>query len=74
MNDALSMWVVYDHPRDHPDKWVARRWEVRAGITAATSDVRFAESLDALRDMIPPGLAMIPRVPQDDPAIAEVWL
>ena len=23
----LSMWVVYDHPSDFPDRYVARLWE-----------------------------------------------
>ena len=31
VSDALEMWVVYDHPLDHPDGFIARRWLVRAG-------------------------------------------
>ena len=23
----ISMWVVYDHPKDYPDSYVARLWE-----------------------------------------------
>jgi hypothetical protein len=27
-NDVLSLWVIYDHPRDHPDHFVVRRQQV----------------------------------------------
>jgi uncharacterized C2H2 Zn-finger protein len=28
MNAPLSMWTIYDHPRDYPAYFVARRWEI----------------------------------------------
>jgi hypothetical protein len=28
---ALYMWTIYDHPRDKPDKFVARCWRIARG-------------------------------------------
>jgi hypothetical protein len=71
----LSMWVVYDHPIDMPEHFVARMHEVlESGASVATSNVIVADSLAAVRRALPPGLARIPRYPADDPNIVEVWL
>jgi hypothetical protein len=72
----LPMWSVYDHPQDHPNHWVARRWEVGGAGTepVATSQLFKAETLEALRQMLPPGLHCMPRAPGDDPNIVETWL
>lgn len=73
---ALSMWVVYDHPSDFPDWWVARRWDIVTGVNEpVNSGVVFtARTLSGLRDLLPEGLYRMDRNPQDDPAIVEVWL
>lgn len=73
MSNVLSMWTVYDHPSDHPAHWVARRWEV-AKEAKPTQDLLLADTLEALRAQLPPGLYRLPRQPGDEPAIAEVWL
>lgn len=26
MGDPLKLFVIYDHPRDYPSKWVVRQW------------------------------------------------
>lgn len=70
---SLSMWTVYDHPSDMPDAFVARMWLVGPEVRA-TGSVLTADTLEALRDKLPPGLACLPRRPDDDPAIVEVWL
>jgi len=72
--DALEMWVVYDHPRDMPDYFIARLWEVEAGKTTATPILRAAPTLDEVRAMLPHGLVNIGRMPEDEPQIVEIWV
>lgn len=68
------MWVLYDHPRDMPNSFVARRHVVRPGRTTATEDCIIGPTLEAVREQLPPGLACFPRSPQDELHIVEVWL
>jgi hypothetical protein len=75
MNDeALGIWTVYDHPRDFPDCFVARRSLSSAGGIFMTDEVVTAATLEELRALLPPGLYRIDRDPLDDPVIVEVWL
>lgn len=69
----LSIWTVYDKPRDHPDKYVARRW-LTTPQPVPTSDIFLADTLDSLRQQLPPGLIQMQRQPGDDPSILETWL
>ena len=39
-----------------------------------TDDVLLDDTLDALRNRLPPGLVQMPRDPSDDPNIVESWL
>lgn len=71
---ALSMWVVYDHPRDMPEQVVARRHEVRGPLSGPTSDYVTGDTVEAVRGLLPPGLHCMPRTPWDEPQIVEVWL
>lgn len=73
-SDVLVMWTVYDHPRDYPTKFVARRSEIRGGVAYMTNDMFVADSLDELRAWLPPGMSRMSRFPADDPVIVEVWL
>lgn len=72
--DLLSIWTVYDHPRDYPASFVARRSEVIDGVVQVTADMFVADTLDELRALLPPGLYRLPRFPGDQPHIVEVWL
>src|SRR5690606_2009018 len=29
--DCLTQYVIYDHPRDHPEYFVVRPWDIEAG-------------------------------------------
>jgi len=71
---VLHMWTLYDHPRDHPDAFVARRHIIVAGATAPTPDMFVADSLAELRALLPPGLVCVPRSALDEPSIVESWL
>ena len=72
---ALSMWTVYRRPRDYPDRWVARRFEIGArSDPLPTNDMFVANSLPELRALLPSGLACIPRSPGDDFVVVESWI
>lgn len=73
--NLLSVWTIYDHPRDYPDGFVARRHEVRpGGTTVATLDAVFAATLEGVRAKLPPHLHYIARSPEDEAHIVESWL
>lgn len=71
---TLSMWIVYDHPKDYPAHFVARRWMILPAEALATADFFFAETLEGVRELLPPGLHRLPRAHGDEPVVAEVWL
>jgi hypothetical protein len=74
MEEYLSMWTIYDHPRDHPEVFVARRWEVRDEPTP-TSELMISGDLEYIREqMRARGLYCLERSPDDDPKIIETWL
>lgn len=73
--DALVMWTVYDHPTDFPNDYVARKWELDSTGVHATDEVILHRRLAAVRgQMRVRGLTRLPRFPQDEPKIIEVWL
>lgn len=80
MNDCLSMWVVYDHPRDYPDHYVARQFLIRTGTktasVVATASIVQSDSLEIIREMMldQMGKVNIGRYEDDDPYIVEVWV
>lgn len=69
---GLDIWTIYRHPRDYPDKYVARKTVVPPGTP--TNDMFIAGSLDEARALLPRGLHRMPRSAEDDPVIVEVWL
>jgi hypothetical protein len=71
----LRWWVIYDHPSDYPDEFVAREWlQLRIGLVR-TGDVRTAPSLDAVRELLPGDVShRFPADPEDDPCIVESWI
>jgi hypothetical protein len=78
-NDILDGWTIYDHPRDYPADFVARRWIAnRDGTVTATNDILRHTDLDTVRGMLgrvsPKHSYRMPRMPDDDPNILEVWL
>jgi hypothetical protein len=74
MND-LTMWTIYDHPRDHPTKFVARRWIINSEGNHPASEILEADDIDDLRrEFLRCGLVCLTRNPEDDPVIVETWL
>jgi hypothetical protein len=72
----LPMWVVYDHPLDYPDGFIARLW-MSLPKPQPTTETLTAPTLEGLRNKIrkrAPWTTLLMRSPEDDPAIIEVWL
>lgn len=73
--DAVKEWqanpmiVIYDNPRDIPGKFVARLWK----YGRATMDCVVKDTLEEIRQEIPPGFYRMGRQHMDDPVIVEVW-
>lgn len=73
----LSMWTVYDHPRDFPNNYVARRFEIGGGGSGPkiTTDLMVGFDLEQMRGYLRSlGLTVIPRSEGDDPVIVECWI
>lgn len=71
---ALSMWTIYNHPKDFPHSYVARRFEASASGPVATHDIIQGE-LDAIRKSFwQAGLVCLTRNDADEPQIVETWL
>lgn len=72
---VLPIYVVYDRPKDHPDKIVVREWD---GVTEKPSLIAHGfETIDLAREWIQktvPGAHRMPRFPTDDQVVVEVWL
>jgi hypothetical protein len=74
----MDVWVIYDHPIDHPGTFVARRWVAGSGgedDVRPTAELMFADTIEELREeMTKRGLVCIPRSQRDDEKIVEAWL
>ena len=67
---VLPMWMIYDRPKDHPDGFIARRFE----SIMPTGDT-LAGELEELRSTFEAaGLFRLPRSEDDEPQIVETWL
>jgi len=70
----LPVWVVYRPiTREYPGRWVARM-HITLPQLRPTRFVLTHDTLDELRDMLPPGMVQAARDPADVPEIEEVWL
>ena len=82
----ISIYAVYDHPKDYPNNWVVREWRSLAGFCknpqsfASVWDgthplgAKVFATLDEARESLPPGLALVERNEDDDPVVFETWI
>lgn len=66
----VTLWTIYKHPKDYPDKFIARKFI----LDKPTDDIRIGNTLEEVRDMLPPGLIRLDRDFTDDIVIVETWL
>lgn len=71
---GLPMIVVYRHPIDFPDKFVARLHESMPPRAGPTNIVVIGDTLDEIRAKIPQGMVCMQRHQNDDVNIVEVWI
>jgi hypothetical protein len=73
----MEMFVVYERPRDYPDKFVVRRWWIgkTPGEPEADKDWFYlGETLDDVRAHVPGWCVRLERDPNDEPHIVECWI
>ena len=73
---VMIVWVIYDHPKDFPDVFVARPQFVMEDHSVVPCKVAWANpDLDVIRNALAAiGLTCLTRSPGDDPKIVETWL
>ncbi len=71
--DTLYCFTIYDHPKDAPDCFVVRRWALRGNNSYPSRPSAPRRSSKHERRSLP-GLVLMPRGPEDDPAIVETWM
>jgi hypothetical protein len=72
--NRLPMWVIYDHPTDFPDHFVARM-HYSLPTPEPTGHVMLSPNVESLRDFFAAsGCTLFTRSPEDDPVIIETWL
>ena len=72
----MTVWVVYDHPKDYPDAFVARPQFVMADNSIVPCRAAWInDNLEAIRDALAAtGLTCLTRMQGDDPKIMETWI
>ena len=71
---AITQYVIYDHPRDHPGYFVVRPWDIENGVvTPRLVAAQFNELAAARAWCEQLELVCIGRTSADDPTILEVW-
>jgi hypothetical protein len=76
---VLSMWTIYNRPKDYPDGFIARRFEVGRGEPPAwpvqVTDHTLTGELEAIRaTFLAIGMTCLNREPGDEPPVVETWL
>ena len=66
----MEIYVIYKHPMDYPDKFVARKFI----FDQPTEEVILENTLEKLREKLPFGLTCVERYENDDPVIVETWI
>ncbi|MDR3554756.1 MAG: hypothetical protein P4L55_08370 [Syntrophobacteraceae bacterium] len=72
---GLPLWVVYDHPADHPDHYIARKFLITNFAVEPTTRCAQSRRLQVLQTALQrKGLTRLARDISDDPVILETWL
>jgi len=72
----LTIYVVYDRPKDFPTKIVVRaRYATRDGAIRPSKTARVFDSIEQAQSWCSrKGLYRIERFPDDEPQIVEAWI
>ena len=66
----IPLITIYYNPSDYPGKYVARLFD----CSNPTHYIVLADTLENIRQSIPPTMRCFRRHPDDDPCIVEVWI
>jgi hypothetical protein len=74
--ETLAIYVIYDHPKDFPNTYVAKRdWIMSGRVVRDTAFILVSPNVEQLRDIFKQnGLTKLPRDPNDVPVILEYWI
>jgi hypothetical protein len=71
----LSLWSIYDHPKDFPDDFAARLFHVDKNGSHPTEKVMVGSSLNQIRAAMQcAGLTCLMRNQEDPPHLVETWI
>lgn len=72
---SLRLYAIYDHPTDHPNHWVVRRWEYHHGHDQPDAEPILCSSIEEARQHIQKLCpdAQLFNSNHPDPHLAEVW-
>jgi len=71
----MTHWTIYDHPKDAPRGYVLRAtFIMKHGGTQPDPMAWYADDVEALRAIVPPGLIKMLPGPTDDAVILETWI
>ena len=73
-DDQLTIWAIYKHPSDYPDKWVLRGHDIGPGTVDPHPDCVVADSYEELIESLPTDLTRLSPHPNDNPVIFETWI
>ena len=73
----LTIYCIYNGPKDYPGKYVVREWftyEGDCGSTPAPEPMAVVDTLEEARMSIPQDTVRFDPDKNDDPCIEETWL
>lgn len=70
----LSMWVIYERPRDYPTSYVVRRHDLTSHGMFATPHHSIHATLEEARAAVPEWTVRLERDDDDEPQIVELWI
>jgi hypothetical protein len=70
---VIKMYVIYERPKDYPDRYVLRQWIIDEQ-PSPTGWFVLADTLEAVRAFVPPYCIRFERNPSDEPQIVESWI
>lgn len=71
----IFLYCIYDHPKDYPDSFVIRLWQIAKGNPEPIPGLcGTADTLEGVRAMVPFGKVCLSRNEEDDPCIVETWI
>ncbi|MEJ7804354.1 MAG: hypothetical protein WKG03_00315 [Telluria sp.] len=72
--DGLDVWVIYDHPSDYPDGFIARMHNLTGPTSVTMTGPTLEDIRAAVQHVTPYVLTRIERDVTDDAVVVESWI